>query len=68
MTLRTDIHDRIAPNIGTATYLGIEDAIELRTGGEATLSGDDIIAEGGIILHHLLGSLKTDVAEPDTES
>lgn len=55
------------PNIWGAAYLGIEDAVELGAGGEATLHGDDIIAIAGIILHHLLGCLKADVAEPDAE-
>ena len=58
----------ITPNLRTAPYLGIEDAIELGTGGEATLQGDDIIAIAGLLSHHLLRCLKADVAEPNTKT
>ena len=58
----------ITPNLRAASYLGIEDAIELGTGGEATLQGDDIIAIAGVLSHHLLRRLKADVAEPDAKT
>ena len=58
----------ITPNLRTASYLGIEDAIELGTGGEATLQGDDIIAIAGLLSHHLLRRLKADVAEPNAKT
>lgn len=50
----------ITPYLRTAPYLGIEDAIKLGTGGEATLQGDDIIAIAGLLSHHLLRRLKAD--------
>lgn len=55
----------ITPNLRTASYLGIEDAIELRTGGDTTLQGDDIITIGRFLSHHLLYRLKADFTEPD---
>ena len=51
-----------------ASQLCLEDAVKLCAGREATFGRDNIIAVVRKIHHHLLGSIKTNVAEPNTES
>ena len=61
------LHLSLTPCCRRATKLCFEDTVKLCAGREATLGRDNIIAIVREILHHLLGGIKTDVAEPYTE-
>lgn len=58
---------RFSPFCRRAPCLVLEDAVEMGAAGKSAFGRNDIVAVVGILLHHLLGCIETDLAEPYSE-
>lgn len=58
---------RFSPFCRRAPCLVLEDAVEMGAAGKSAFGRNDIVAVIGILQHHLLSCIETDLAEPYSE-